>query len=218
MVLVIESAPKEIGVLSNGIIGIDPGFSSTITTSTGEKIAQPKEFIIAQNRLSMAQRGNNKKLTSRISERIRNRRKDNNHKLSRYLVSTNQQIFFSKDNIKGFHKKFGKSVMDAGHYQLRLMLAYKCRSGGRQYTEVNSKHSTMTCSSCRALTGPTGLTGLSVRQWECSSCGTAHDRDINAAMNTLLVGLGMSHGKQKPQKQRSSINPKAGINNEETTK
>lgn len=51
-----------------------------------------------------------------------------------------------------------------------------------------------------ALTGPTGITGLSVRQWECSSCGTAHDRDTNAAVNTLLAGLGMSHGVLKPTK------------------
>jgi transposase len=33
---------------------------------------------------------------------------------------------------------------------------------------------------------------LSVRQWECSACGAHHDRDVNAAINTLIVGAGMA--------------------------
>lgn len=197
--LMIESSPNPIPITSDDVIGIDPGYSTTITTSNGEKIDQPKEFKLAHTRLAQAQRSGNKQLSARLAERIKNRRKDNNHKLSRELVSKNRIIFFSKDNIQGIKKRFGKSATDASHFQLRTMLAYKCRTGGRQYVEVNSKHSTMTCSCCLARTGPTGIAGLSVRQWACSSCGTAHDRDINSAVNTLIVGLGMSHGVQKPQ-------------------
>ena len=40
---------------------------------------------------------------------------------------------------------------------------------------------------------PKGLSELSVRQWVCTMCGTSHDRDINAARNTLAAGLGTSH-------------------------
>lgn len=35
-------------------------------------------------------------------------------------------------------------------------------------------------------------TSLSLRQWEYTECGILHDRDQNAAINTLLVGLGTS--------------------------
>lgn len=37
--------------------------------------------------------------------------------------------------------------------------------------------------------GPTGLAGLSVRQWRCP-CGAEHDRDVNAARNTLFAAAG----------------------------
>ncbi len=83
-------------------------------------------------------------------------------------------------------------MAEAGHYQLRQMLSYKCTTGGRLYIEVDSKFSTMTYSHFLAITGPTGKVGLSARQWECAQLGALHDRDRNAAVNTLLFGLGMS--------------------------
>jgi len=48
----------------------------------------------------------------------------------------------------------------------------------------------MTCSDCLSRKGPTGLSGLKVRQWVCSACGAVHDRDINSAKITLIAGLG----------------------------
>lgn len=191
--LVIDTNPNEIPIVGNGAVGIDPGFKHLITLSTGEKIKHPKELEKRIKRLGQAQRGKNKKLTARINERIANKRKDRNHKLSRRLVSENSIIVFSRDNIKAISKRFGKSVASSGHYQLQRMLSYKCSSCRRKYVEVDSNNSTKTCSSCGALTGPSGLAGLSVRQWKCSECGTLHDRDINAAVNTLVVGIGAIH-------------------------
>jgi IS605 OrfB family transposase len=190
--LFIDASPTKIVSKDNKIIGIDPGFKSTLALSTGETINKPKRLLEIEKRLGQSQRGKNKKLTARLHERIRNRRKDDNHKLSRRLVEENETIVFSKDNIKEIAKSYGRSVAEASHYQLRQMLSYKCTTSGRKYIEVASKGSTMTCSYCLAKTGPTGKAGLSVRQWECIECGILHDRDHNAAVNTLLVGLGTS--------------------------
>ncbi len=191
--LFIDAMPKAIKHTANSKIGIDPGFKHLITLSTGEKIEHPRELEVATKRLGQAQRGHDKKLAARIQERIANQRKDRNHKLSRQLVSENAEIYFSKDNIRGIAKRFGKSVASSSHGQLRQMLACKMHTSGRLYVEVASKNSTKTCSSCGSLSGPQGWNGLAIRLWVCAICGMAHDRDRNAAVNTLNVGVGLTH-------------------------
>lgn len=177
---------------ASGQVGIDSGFSSLLTLSTGEKIAHPRELEASALRLAQSQRGHNRRLAARIQERVRNQRKDRNHKLSRRLVSENVLIAFSADRHSAIARRFGKSVMSSGHRQLRSMLAYKSsRTGDTIYVEPESKHSTMRCSNCKALTGPIGLRGLAVRRWVCP-CGAEHDRDINAAINTLIAGAGIA--------------------------
>lgn len=190
----INAQPNAVPHVSDNQIGIDPGYSALLTLSTGEKIEHPKELQNNLKRLGQAQRGNNTRLTARLNERIANQKKDRNHKISHELVSKNQIIAISKDNLNGLSRTgFGKSVGAAAHGQLRSMLSYKSRAGGREYIEVPSRYSTKTCSNCGCLSGPTGRAGLKVRQWECIECGTLHDRDINAAVNTLIAGLGTSH-------------------------
>ena len=49
--------------------------------------------------------------------------------------------------------------------------------------------STQLYSTCQALTGPKGQSGLHVRTWTCANCGVTHDRDENAARNLLAEGL-----------------------------
>lgn len=191
--LFIDAEPTPITLTAHAVVGIDPGFASLLTLSTGQKIEHPRELERSAARLAQAQRGNDKQLTARLQERILNQRKDRNHKLSTRLVSENRIIAFSKDRASAVAHRFGKSVASSAHAQLRQMLAYKCRAGGRQYIEVDPANSTRRCSFCGALTGPTGLAQLSVRQWECSACGTSHDRDRNAAINTLIVGAGYAH-------------------------
>ena len=191
--LFIDASPNSIPRVSNGQVGIDPGFNHLLTFSNGDKVEHPRELEASLKRLGQAQRGRNKKLTARIHERISNQRKDRNHKLSKKIVSENSFIAFSKDNIRGIAHRFGKSVSSSGHYQLRQMLKYKGSFCGTKYVEPNSKNSTMSCWVCGSLTGPTGLGDLAVREWVCSVCGTHHDRDINSAMNALISGLGDSH-------------------------
>lgn len=186
--LFIDAERKPIERKASGMIGIDPGFKDLIVTSDGEKVPHPNELQGSLKRLGQAQRGINRKLVARLHERIKNQRKDRNHKLSLRLVQENTLIVFSKDNIKGIAKKFGKSVASSGHAELRRQIQYKSLVGGTEYIEVSSRNSTKTCSSCGTLSGPSGWGGLSVRYWTCG-CGAEHDRDVNASINTLVSGL-----------------------------
>ena len=108
------------------------------------------------------------------------------------LVKDYSVIAMSNDNVKGMARVFGKSVLSSGIAQLRAMLDYKSRAGGVRYNEVNSRNSTRICSACGALTGPKGRAGLKVRQWECIEWETQHNRDVNAAINTLTAAVGMT--------------------------
>ncbi len=157
------------------------------------RFENPRELRRGAERLAQAQRGCRRHLAARLLERQANRRRDRNHKISRKLVENYKTICYSADNFKGMARRFGKSVTEAGLGDLIGKLTYKCRIGGRELIEVESRNTTMTCGVCGALTGPRGLHGLAVRQWECSACGASLDRDRNSANVILAVGLGMSH-------------------------
>jgi putative transposase len=191
--LFIDAFRAPIKRMNSGSVGMDPGFLTLLTLSTGERVKHPRELEASAKRLAQAQRGHNKHLAARIYERIRNQKKDRNHKLSLRLVRDFDHIYFSKDSARRIATKFGKSVASSNHSQLRQMLSYKSLAGGSEFVEVDPKFSTRTCSCCGALTGPAGLAGLKVRSWVCSGCGTHHDRDINAAINTLKTGSGRDH-------------------------
>ena len=195
--LFLDAQPQAIPHVADGAIGIDPGFQTLLTCSTGEKVAHLHELRQTAHRLAQAQRGGRRHLTARLHERLANQRQDRHHKLSRRLVAENRVIVWSKDHAKGLARSFGKSVASAAHAQLRGMLAYKCTASGRQYLEVPSRFSTKTCSACGSLSGPTGYAGLSVRQWVCAACGAAHDRDVHAAINTLHAGVGTPHERRR---------------------
>jgi putative transposase len=178
------------------VVGIDPGFSTLLTLSDGIKIENPRELRKEAKRLAQAQRGHNKKLTSRLQERQANRRNDRNHKISRWLVENYKTIYYSDDNFKSMAKTFGKSVTEAGLGDLISKTSYKSKVCGRSFKPVNSKNTTMTCSTCGSLTGPTGLSGLAVRHWICSACGVQHDRDFNSSQVVFNVGAGIALEKE----------------------
>ena len=70
------------------------------------------------------------------------------------------------------------------------MLEYKAEWHGRALVVVDKFYpSSKTCSACghTAVSRP-----LTVRAWQCASCGAEHDRDINAAKNILTAGLAVS--------------------------
>jgi putative transposase len=173
---------------SEGAVGIDLGFLSLATLSTGEVIPHPQELQTASMRLAQASRGRNLRLAGRLEQRLANARRHRNHRISADLVSRFRRIYVSEDNLRLLQRGMGRASRSAAHGQLIRMLEVKCRQAGREFVSVPCRNSTRTCSSCQSLSGPAGLLGLRVRRWTCEQCGAQHDRDINAAVNTLFAG------------------------------
>jgi putative transposase len=181
-------------------VGVDVGISSLVTLTTGEKVANPKAFskhyqklTRAQKALSRKQKGSRNRdkarlKVARIQANISDSRKDHLHKLTTQLVRENQTIAVEDLAVKNMVKNhcLARAISDAGWAELVRQLEYKAKWYGRNLVKIDRWFpSSKRCGHCgyvveRLL--------LNVRQWDCPSCGTHHDRDINAAQNILAVG------------------------------
>ena len=188
--LVVES-PKQDKSTATKSIGIDLGLKDIATCSDGTVISNPKFYRKYEQKLCIAQRARNKKRVRALHAKIANSRKDHLHKASTKLVNENALIIVGDLSAKKLVKtKMAKSVLDTGFSALKTMLKYKCENAGVLFEEVQEAYTTQICSCCGEITSsrPKGRTDLGIREWECMSCGTVHDRDINSALNILALG------------------------------
>ena len=173
-------------------IGVDLGLKDAAVCSNGVRL-ESGQYRSLESDLGIAQRANNKSRARNINAKIKNRRKDEQHKFTRDIVNSCGAVYIGGVSTQFLIKTNAKSAHDVGHYSLKTMMQYKCQQAGVRYEEVNEMYTTQTCSSCGLIgdNSPKGRAGLGIRQWECE-CGSLHDRDINAAINILNVGVG--HG------------------------
>lgn len=148
----------------------------------------------AQRRLSRKQRGSNnyykqKHRVACIHEEIANRRKDFCHKESRKITNSYDAVCVEDINLRGMAQclKLGKATNDNGFGMFRKFLQYKLQEQGKQLIVIDKwLPSSKACHICGYIN--LEIT-LNVREWTCPSCGTNHDRDINAAINIRDQGL-----------------------------
>jgi len=180
-------------------VGIDVGLYSFATLSTGEQIKNPKFFrqeekalAKAQRKLSKTERGTPerkkyRKVVARIHERIVWKRQDFIHQHSRKIVNRFGIIAVEDLNVNRMvhNHCLAKSISDAAWSGFFQLLAYKAAWAGRQFVAVNPAYTSQTCSSC----GHRQKMPLSERVFKCPCCGLELDRDHNAAVNILGLGL-----------------------------
>ena len=183
-------------------IGLDLGIKDLLITSNGEKfdnIRTTKKYedklAKEQRRLSHKKKGsknwNKQRIkVARIHEKIYNTRIDNLHKISHKLISENQVIVSEDLAVSNMVKNhnLAKAISDCGWYELTRQINYKAEWNNRLYVKIGRfTKSSQPCHVCGYINPDTK--DLSVREWTCPQCGTAHDRDVNAAINILNEGL-----------------------------
>ncbi|WP_331766567.1 RNA-guided endonuclease TnpB family protein [Embleya sp. NBC_00896] len=185
-------------------VGVDVGVTHLLTLSTGEKIANPRHEHRERARLGKAQRALSRKAVGNganrikarrrvagIHARIADRRRDHLHKLTTRLVRENQTIVIEDLAVRSMvgNHSLARAISDAAWSQFRSLLEYKAAWYGREVIAVDRFFpSSRLCSTCGALQKKMPL---GVRTWTCA-CGTAHDRDVNAARNLLAAGLAVT--------------------------
>jgi putative transposase len=129
---------------------------------------------------------------AKLHATIADKRLDFLHQLSTRILRENQTVVLEDLNVSGMlkNRKLARSIADAGWRQLRTLLESKAAQYNRQVVVINRWLPTsQVCSACGHQDGKKEL---SIREWQCPSCGTVHDRDINAALNILAAGLAES--------------------------
>ena len=185
-------------------VGVDAGLDHLLTLSTGEKITNLRHERRDRARLARAQRQHARKATgsnnrekarqkvAKIHARIADRRRDHLHQITTRLVRENQTIVIEDLTVRNLLKngRLARAISDAAWGEFRNLLEYKADWYGRNVIAVDRWFpSSKLCSACGRLQDKMPL---NVRTWTCDSCGTTHDRDVNAAKNLMAAGLAVS--------------------------
>jgi putative transposase len=181
-------------------VGVDLGVTDFAVTSDGERITNPRHLerkarnlARYQRRLARCQRGsaNRAKARAKVARahrKVRDARRDFLHRASTRLVRDNDVIAIEDLAVKNMvrNRKLARAIADCGWGEFRRQLEYKCGRAGRELIVVDRWYpSSKTCSACGRLLAELSL---STRHWTCPSCGSRHDRDVNAAKNILAAG------------------------------
>jgi len=176
-------------------VGIDVGISALITTSDGDKVANPNYYRKAQaelrrrqRKLSRCKRGSKNRrkalrAVQRQQEHVANQRKDFLHKLSTELIRQYDAIALEDLRVRNMVRNhhLSKSILDSGWSAFRGYLTYKAESAGRAVAFVDPAYTSKCCSACGTMFQDFDLS----TRWVTCDCGLSLDRDHNAALNIL---------------------------------
>lgn len=180
-------------------VGIDLGVTHFAALSDGTFIDNPRHFRKAEKQLARRQqalsrkkcgshrREKAKRLVAKAHRKIRNQRRDFQHKASRKLVNCYQTIVFEDLQVANLTKApkpkqdengtylpngaaaksgLNKSILDAGWAIFQQLCSYKAAWAGRDVVLVDPRYTSQVCSQC----GVVRKKDLADR-WHSCECG-----------------------------------------------
>lgn len=194
-------------------IGIDVNIENFCTMSNGTVIENPKYRTRTQRKLTKQQR----KLSHRaeraraegrslrdsknyqrqrikvavLHQKAASQNNEFQHVLTKHIVESQDLVAVEDLKVKNLMKNhyLARAIADCSWGNFIQKLDYKAKAYEKTLIKVSPKNTSQTCSVCGAvLDGDDRLT-LRDREWVCPSCGTHHNRDLNAAINILNRGL-----------------------------
>ena len=186
----------------DSVCGVDVGLENhPAYASDGTQLTLPLEKLHklesklkrAQKALSRSQRNSHNRAKrlikkQKVQDKINNIRNDVTHKYTTAVCKSHATVVIEDLDIEGMIKKakykairraFNSSLMTQIHWQL----SYKAK---HLIKVPRFFPSSKTCSNCGAIKSELPP---SVRVYKCEHCGAVLDRDYNAALNLMKLGL-----------------------------
>ncbi len=180
-------------------IGLDVGLNHFYTDSNGQTVENPRLLRKSERQLKKLQRkaskrkkgsANRRKAVKRLARKhlqVSRQRKDFAVKTARCVVRSNDLIAYEDLQVRNMVKnhKLAKSISDASWSMFRQWVEYFGKVYGKVTVAGPPHYTSQNCSNC----GEKVVKTLSQRTHSCLPCGTVLDRDHNAALNILAIGL-----------------------------
>ena len=188
---------------SQSCIGIDVGLKYFYADSQGSIVENPRFYRSLLKQLNYANRLKSRKFVPTAQKQSNNYLKARKRYALKHLKVSRQREEFAKEkalrliqsndlivcedlNIKGLvkNRRLSKSISDVAWSKFRRWLEYFGDKYGKLVIAVPPHYTSVNCSKCGNKVKKT----LSTRTHICS-CGYSADRDTNAAINILQLGL-----------------------------
>jgi putative transposase len=184
-------------------VGLDLGLKYFLADSNGNVESCPKFYRSSEKGLNRANRKKSKKFRrgekpsknyikarlryARKHLRVSRQREEYVKKLAYCVIQSNDLVAYEDLNVFGLvrNRRLAKSISDAGWSSFRRWLEYFGWKYGKATVAVPPHYTSQNCSHC----GQTVKKTLSLRTHVCPHCGYVEDRDINASINILKLGL-----------------------------
>lgn len=184
------------------VVGIDLGLTmfATMATSDGTvtEVPNPRHLggrlrrlrraskALSRKQFGSANRAKAARKVGKIHLDVTHARADFLHKLTTSLTRANSVIVVEDLSVAEMvrNRRLARHIADAGWSEFRRQLEYKAKWYGSRVVAADRWYpSTRTCYACGQVNQELALAD---RTWTCR-CGTAHRRDVTAAINLLRL-------------------------------